>query len=90
MDGIGGRPNLRSQFVDLKFWTSSGLSCNMKSSGNRSRLRRTDWLKTFVGTPVQQRQVAVEYHLLSANHADVAFIRGLRHGVLRIKRFAGN
>jgi hypothetical protein len=42
---------LEAPHWSLKFSNSSGVSWNMKSSGNLSMLRLTAWLKTFVGTP---------------------------------------
>ena len=35
---------------DLKSLVSSQVNWNMKSAGNRWRLRRTAWLRTLVGT----------------------------------------
>jgi len=47
----------RSQFVTTSFF-SSGLSTNVKSSGNRSAFRLTAWLSALVATPYRSARSA--------------------------------
>ena len=61
---------LEVAICDLKISLSPVLSLNMKSAGNRLRLRRTASVEPLRRHAVERRKVCVEHHAFATDHVD--------------------